>query len=331
MALETGDYVGDLTITNPPSGDPKSQGDDHIRLLKKVARQSFPGFTGPILVGGTTAGAVNAYTLTPSTAMVAYVANTILVAKVHIANTAASVINVSALGNRDIKTVSGAALTSGDMPIDCYVAMVDTGAEYRIIGITKNYVDQLVFTAALPAQAGNSGKFLTTDATNASWANVTTLAAVSITGDQTYAENAGIVLDAALSADGKYSGVVEGGTAGAALAFGELVYFDVTTSSWLKAKADVILTSAHKLGAVVLAAAGAASATTVLLYGKIRADSLYPTFTIGAPVYLSAATAGLPTSTKPTGTTDFVVRVIGFANTGDELFFNPSPDYITLA
>ncbi len=174
MGLETGDYISDLTITNPLSADPKSAGDDHLRLLKKVARQSFPGFTGPILVGGTTAGSVNAYTLTPSTAVVAYVANTILVIKVHIANTSASTINVSALGTRNIKTVSGAALTSADMPIDCYVAMVDTGAEYRIIGVTKNYVDLLAFNTALPAQAGNNGKYVTTDGTNASWAAVTT-------------------------------------------------------------------------------------------------------------------------------------------------------------
>jgi hypothetical protein len=69
----------------------------------------------------------------------------------------------------------------------------------------------------------------------------------------------------------------------------------------------------------------------ILLFGKIRADALFPSMTVGAPVYLSAATAGVVTSTAPTGTTDFVVRKVGFANTADELFWNPSNDYITLA
>ena len=34
------------------------------------------------------------------------------------------------------------------------------------------------------------------------------------------------------------------------------------------------------------------------------------------------------TTGQPTGT-DNVIRVLGFANTADELFFCPSPDYIT--
>lgn len=160
---------------------------------------------------------------------------------------------------------------------------------------------------------------------------LTTPGAETWTGDKTFGENVGIVLDAALSADGKYCGIVEAGTAGAALAFGELCYLAVADSRWEKAKADVAATSAGKLGVCVLAAASDGDATVMLLYGKVRADSLYPTMTIGAPVYASAATAGLVTSTAPTGTTDFVVRKLGFANTGDELFFCPSNDYITLA
>lgn len=151
------------------------------------------------------------------------------------------------------------------------------------------------------------------------------------TGDKTLAENVGIVLDAALSADGKYSGIVEAGTAGAALAFGEICYLAVADTRWEKAKADVAATSAGKLGLCVLAAASDGDPTTMLLFGKARADTLFPALTVGAPVYLSAATAGVVTSTAPTGTTDFVVRVLGFANTADELHFNPSNDYITLA
>ena len=42
MALETGTYVDDLVITNPTGSDSISVGDDHIRLIKKVLKNTFP-------------------------------------------------------------------------------------------------------------------------------------------------------------------------------------------------------------------------------------------------------------------------------------------------
>jgi hypothetical protein len=51
-------------------------------------------------------------------------------------------------------------------------------------------------------------------------------------------------------------------------------------------------------------------------------------FTIGAPVYLSTAGDTL-TSTQPTGTAD-IVRVCGYAIATDEVYFNPSQDWIEL-
>ena len=144
-------------------------------------------------------------------------------------------------------------------------------------------------------------------------------------------ENVSIQLDPALSADGKYSGITEDGTAGATLAFGDLCYLAVADSRWELAKADVAATSKGKLGICVLAATGDGEATTMLMYGKVRADTAFPTFTIGAPVFISAATAGDVTSTAPTGTTDFVVRIVGEAMTGDCLFFKPDCSYGELA
>ena len=38
MGLESGTYLNDLSTSNPASGDPKSEGDDHIRLLKSVLK-----------------------------------------------------------------------------------------------------------------------------------------------------------------------------------------------------------------------------------------------------------------------------------------------------
>jgi len=46
--LETGDYIDDLVITNPLSSDDPSQGDDHLRFIKKTVTQSLPGITGAV-------------------------------------------------------------------------------------------------------------------------------------------------------------------------------------------------------------------------------------------------------------------------------------------
>ena len=140
-----------------------------------------------------------------------------------------------------------------------------------------------------------------------------------------------MALSTTLSGDGDYSGITESGIAGTTLVFGELVYLAVADSRWEKAKADSVTTSAGKLGICVLAAAADGSATTILLYGKINAASLFPTLIVGAPVFISATSSGAVVVAKPSGTVDWVVRCVGQANTADELFFNPSPDYITLA
>ena len=46
MALETGTYISDLNDNNPAPGDPKAQGDDHIRLIKEAILASFPNIKG---------------------------------------------------------------------------------------------------------------------------------------------------------------------------------------------------------------------------------------------------------------------------------------------
>lgn len=48
MALETGTFINSLVATNPVAGDPISQGDDHIRLLKATVKSTFPNLTGAV-------------------------------------------------------------------------------------------------------------------------------------------------------------------------------------------------------------------------------------------------------------------------------------------
>lgn len=48
MALETGTYINDLNTNNPPGSDGKSQGDEHIRLLKSTIKTTFVNITGEV-------------------------------------------------------------------------------------------------------------------------------------------------------------------------------------------------------------------------------------------------------------------------------------------
>jgi hypothetical protein len=47
MGLESATSITGLDQTWPPSGDPKSQGDDHLRLIKKVLQLTFPNASKP--------------------------------------------------------------------------------------------------------------------------------------------------------------------------------------------------------------------------------------------------------------------------------------------
>lgn len=150
-------------------------------------------------------------------------------------------------------------------------------------------------------------------------------------GHQTMAENAAILYDPTLSADGTYNGDVWAGTAGATLAFGDLVYLDPTDSRWELVDANSASAADGDargiLGICVLAAAADGNATVILLKGMVRADAVFPAMTINSPIYVSE-TAGDVTGTQPT-TTDVVIKIIGQAVTADVLFFNPDNVWIT--
>jgi hypothetical protein len=136
-----------------------------------------------------------------------------------------------------------------------------------------------------------------------------------------------LVLPTGLS-DGEFSGTIITGTAGATLAFGDLIYLAAADSRWELADASSVTTAGDvKLGICVLAAAADGDPTEILRYGNIRANAAFPAMTISAPMFVSE-TAGDITGTKPT-TTDSVTRCIGHANTADELEFNPDNFYIT--
>ena len=48
MSLEIATYIDGLNTANPTALDLKSQGDDHIRLLKSTLKATFPALTAPV-------------------------------------------------------------------------------------------------------------------------------------------------------------------------------------------------------------------------------------------------------------------------------------------
>jgi hypothetical protein len=48
MAVETVEYIDSLDPKSPVGGDSISEGDDHIRNIKKAIKNTFPEVTGPV-------------------------------------------------------------------------------------------------------------------------------------------------------------------------------------------------------------------------------------------------------------------------------------------
>lgn len=128
--------------------------------------------------------------------------------------------------------------------------------------------------------------------------------------------------------DGTWSGIFsEYGILGETVAFGELIYLSAADSKWYKADATTAATSGDVKVGVCVVGGILDAATTILYIGSIRADVLFPTFTISGPVMISE-TPGEMTQTAPV-TSNSVTRRIGFANTANEVLINISNDYYT--
>ena len=158
---------------------------------------------------------------------------------------------------------------------------------------------------------------------------VTKIAATTLSGTATLAENSSIALDPAGSADGKYTGITVTGTGGATIAFGDLVTLDKDDSRWELVDISVAAAAtgdARGVFGIAVTSSTDGAAITVLLHGIVRADANFPVLTIGAPVY--ASTTGDIVVTQPT-TVDYVIRIIGAAMTADELYFNPDNSWTT--
>ena len=106
----------------------------------------------------------------------------------------------------------------------------------------------------------------------------------------------------------------------------DLVYLH-TNGRWEEAASGATGTSINLLG-IALEVKDDGEAMNVALPGSFVRDDSW-SFSVGVPLYVSG-TAGAITTTKPTGSSD-VVRTVGYSLSATMIFFDPSPDYVTLA
>ena len=140
-------------------------------------------------------------------------------------------------------------------------------------------------------------------------------------------DKASIKLNSSALNDESWSGTIVSGTAGAALAVGDVCFLN-SSGKWVLN--DGILDGTDtgfksEIGICVLAASGDTEPVNILVNGLI-ASAAFPAFTVGAPVYLDD-TAGDLVVAQPS-TTNFAIRIVGYALSATVLHFNPSPDYI---
>jgi hypothetical protein len=55
MSVETATYINDFNAGGPPGSDPRSEGDNHIRLIKTVLQNQFPGASRAMQIPGNVA------------------------------------------------------------------------------------------------------------------------------------------------------------------------------------------------------------------------------------------------------------------------------------
>lgn len=134
MPLESGSYVNDLAITNPTSGDPKSQGDDHFRLIKSVLKVTFSGFLGAVVVRGPESGTGAAYVVTPSTAIPSLQVGMRVQFITTNANTGPATLTVSALAPTPLVHANGSALVAGDLPAGRISEAIYDGTSFQLVG-----------------------------------------------------------------------------------------------------------------------------------------------------------------------------------------------------
>ena len=172
-------------------GNPPAQTRGTSASIRNEFLMIQAGFANlPISAYAADTGAANAYVVSVNPNITAYTDGLQVVFKASHANTAASTLNVNGLGATNILHADGTPLQIGDILVGQFVAAtynittgqfsLVTAAMGEILATITSQVaasqatltaqiNAAAFQAALPAQAGNAGKIVTTNGATASW------------------------------------------------------------------------------------------------------------------------------------------------------------------
>lgn len=159
MSVETTTYIDGLNSALPASGDPKSEGDDHLRTIKGAIKATWPNVAGAVTPTHTELNYVDGVTSAIQTQ---------LDAKAPLASPTFT----------GVVTIPSGASIAGFAPLASPAFTGTPTAPTATTGTATTQVATTAFVAAtalnsaLPGQTGNAGKLLTTDGTNASWTAV---------------------------------------------------------------------------------------------------------------------------------------------------------------
>lgn len=142
MTVETATSISQLDPNLPASDDPKSEGDNHLRLLKSVLQTQFPNF-------GTNA-------ITVTAAEVNYLGGVTSGIQTQL-NAKGAITGQTWTGTHDF---TGATIT----------VPTATAGDSSTKAASTAFVAGVAFSSALPGQTGNANKFTSTDGTSADWA-----------------------------------------------------------------------------------------------------------------------------------------------------------------
>jgi len=232
-------------------------------------------------------------------------------------------------GYKDADGIAGAALQLNGILGEA--AHTDTdGSAYAVINFISKVADGT--GTAVVADAGNMASF-SNGGSATKWL-IKGSGNVWQSGDLTLADDKVINLGEAgkmdfgdeAPADNAATGIVFSFIAGATLAIGDVVYIH-TDGEVAKADADAV-TSMPAVG-ICVGAGTDGNAVDVLVQGIMHDTSAFPTFTVGADVFVDT-TAGAVTATAPSGSGD-TVQKIGVATHADMVYFNFNTTEVLLA
>lgn len=149
-------YIDDLVVTNPDGGDAKSQGDDHMRLIKKAIKNTFPNIAGPVTATQAELNKTDGVTVTPAEInMLASIGTTT------VATQLAAKSNTSHTHSTYQATITGAATTIDTEDLTASRALVsNSSGKVAVSSVTDTELGYLSgASSALQTQITNLKKF----------------------------------------------------------------------------------------------------------------------------------------------------------------------------